>query len=233
MAMDLSFIISVYNVEKYIRTCIESIYQQDLDENSFEVIIVNDGTKDRSMEMIADLIEQHSNIIVINQENQGLSVARNNGIIKAMGEYIAMIDSDDLILKNSMKPLLEKALSSKADLMIADFIELTNEEISTLNHNYPIQKKEITTTEIRGIDILDTTTCKYCWRYLYKREFLLNNHILFEPCLTYAEDVPFITKCLVKARMCQKTTCLLNIYRKGNYSASSILNIQKLNLTQL
>ena len=99
MAMDLSFIIPVYNVEKYIRTCIESIYQQDLDENSFEVIIVNDGTKDRSMEMIADLIEQHSNIIVINQENQGLSVARNNGIIKAMGEYIAMIDSDDLILK--------------------------------------------------------------------------------------------------------------------------------------
>lgn len=193
MAMDLSFIIPVYNVEKYIRTCIESIYQQDLDENSFEVIIVNDGTKDRSMEMIADLIEQHSNIIVINQENQGLSVARNNGIIKAMGEYIAMIDSDDLILKNSMKPLLEKALSSKADLMIADFIELTNEEISSLNHNYPIQKKEITTTEIRGIDILDTTTCKYCWRYLYKREFLLNNHILFEPCLTYAEDVPFIT----------------------------------------
>ena len=94
----LSIIVPVYNVEKYIRTCIESIYRQDLNECDFEVIIVNDGTQDQSMEVIADIIASHSNIKVINQENLSLSVARNNGIAAAKGEYILMPDSDDLLI---------------------------------------------------------------------------------------------------------------------------------------
>ena len=104
--MELSVIIPVYNVEKYIRTCIESIYRQGLSEDHFEVILINDGTQDRSMEVIADIIEAHKNITVINQENQGLSMARNNGIAIAKGEYILMPDSDDLLIENSLKPLL-------------------------------------------------------------------------------------------------------------------------------
>ena len=81
----LSIIVPVYNVEKYIRTCIESIYRQRLDDSCFEVIIVNDGTQDRSMEVIEDIIEKHTNISIINQENLSLSVARNNGIAAAKG----------------------------------------------------------------------------------------------------------------------------------------------------
>ena len=76
----ISFIFPVYNVELYVRASLESIYRQGLDEETFEVIIINDGTKDRSMEMITDIIAQHDNITVIEQENQGLSVVRNKGI---------------------------------------------------------------------------------------------------------------------------------------------------------
>lgn len=83
--LQLSIIVTVYNVEKYIRACMESIFKQGLDEKTFEVIIVNDGTQDRSMEVIQDFIEQHKNITVINQENQGLSMARNNGMAIARG----------------------------------------------------------------------------------------------------------------------------------------------------
>ena len=111
--MDLSIIVPIYNVEQYVRACIESIYQQGLDEDRFEVILVNDGTKDKSMEMIADIIQQHKNITVINQENQGLSMARNNGIAMAKGEYILMPDSDDLLIENSVEPLLEKPWRQK------------------------------------------------------------------------------------------------------------------------
>ena len=93
--MDLSIIVPVYNVEKYIRTCIESIFRQGLDEDCFEVIIVNDGTQDKSMDVIADIIHRHSNIIVIEQESQGVSVARNRGIEMARGEFLIMPDSDD------------------------------------------------------------------------------------------------------------------------------------------
>ena len=119
--LSLSIIVPVYNVEKYIRPCIESIFNQGLDEECFEVIIINDGTKDRSMEIIADIISQHNNITVVNQENQGLSVVRNNGIALAKGEYILMPDSDDLLIENSVPKLLEAALSTKADLVVADF----------------------------------------------------------------------------------------------------------------
>ena len=99
----LSIIIPVYNVEKYIRPCMESIFRQGLDEDDYEVIIVNDGTPDKSMEVIEDIIAAHANITVINQKNLSLSVARNNGIAAAKGEYILMPDSDDFLIENSLK----------------------------------------------------------------------------------------------------------------------------------
>ena len=76
-SINLSIIIPVYNVEKYIRTCLESVYKQGINDEYFEVIIINDGTKDGSIQIIEDLISQHNNIIVYNQENQGISSTRN------------------------------------------------------------------------------------------------------------------------------------------------------------
>jgi glycosyltransferase involved in cell wall biosynthesis len=118
----LSIIVPVYNVEKYVYECVDSIFRQGLDENIFEVIIVNDGTKDNSMAVIRELIASRSNIIVIEQDNLGLSVARNNGIAKATGEYILMIDSDDLLIDSSLQLLLNRALETKVDLVVADFL---------------------------------------------------------------------------------------------------------------
>ena len=112
----LSIIVPIYNVEKYIRMCLESFFRQEMDEETFEVILVNDGTPDKSMEVISDIIEAHQNIHVINQENQGLSMARNNGMEIATGEYILFVDSDDLLIDNSLSFLLSHALTSKAVL---------------------------------------------------------------------------------------------------------------------
>ena len=106
----LSIVIPVYNVENYIRANMESIFRQGLSDDCFEVIIIDDGTNDRSIEVISDIIEQHPNITVVKQENQGLSVARNNGIALATGEYILMPDSDDLLVFDSLPPLLHAAL---------------------------------------------------------------------------------------------------------------------------
>lgn len=83
-------------------------YKQGLDEDRFEVILVNDGTKDKSMEVIQDIILQHKNITVINQENQGLSMARNNGMAIAKGEYLLMSDSDELLPTYSSPEVLGK-----------------------------------------------------------------------------------------------------------------------------
>ena len=89
--VSLSIIIPIYNAEKYIQPCLESIYNQDLQESEFEVILINDGSTDNTSAIIHDFSTKHTNINIINQKNQGLSITRNNGIEKAVGEYIQMI----------------------------------------------------------------------------------------------------------------------------------------------
>ena len=221
--IQLSIIVPVYNVEKYIRACLESVFKQGLNDDCFEVIIVNDGTQDNSMEMITDIVNQHNNITIINQENQGLSVARNYGIAAAKGEYILMPDSDDLLVENSLKLIVHKALESKADMVIADFLRMNDEEIDKLNFIHLIQPS-FETYEKTGKDYfledMLPTEC-YVWRILFRRDFLIENNIFFYPGICF-QDVPFTQECYLKAKKCIRVPKLLNIYRKGhNTSASS------------
>ena len=220
--MDLSIIVPIYNVEKYVRTCIESIYRQGLEEKEFEVILVNDGTKDHSMEMIADIIQQHHNIIVINQANQGLSVARNNGLAQAKGEYVLMIDSDDLLIDNSIKILLKKAIETKAEIVTADYLQMNNDEIEALlsgsTHN---KMEDLVIEEHTGDVFLKEDYCRNIWRNLYRTNFLLSNKITFIPNI-YAEDVPFANECYLKAKKCIKAQWPFLIYRWGNPSQTTM-----------
>lgn len=222
----LSIVVPVYNVEKYIRSCMESIFRQNLDENVFEVIIVNDGTEDRSMEVIQDIINEHSNITVINQENLSLSVARNNGIAKAKGEYILMPDSDDLLIDDSLSLLLEIAIGSKADLVVADFLAMTDEEIDKLTI---IVQPSLTIKERKGDEFflqdLNPSKC-YVWHTLYRRSFLEENNISFVPGIS-CQDVPFTNECYIKSKKCLKINTLLNIYRRRQMSATSFFNKKK------
>lgn len=226
--IDLSIIVPVYNVEKYIRPCFESIFRQGLKDEDFEIIIVNDGTKDKSMEIITSIISQHKNITVINQENQGLSVARNNGIANAKGKYILMPDSDDLLIENSLKPLLRIALESQADLIVADFMSMTDDEIEHTNAS-PLQQKIFDYKEKTGEELflqdLNPNQC-YVWRTLFRREFLLENNLTFVPGI-YIQDVPFTHECFMKAQKCIRTSWQLNIYRRGHESATFSFNLKK------
>lgn len=223
--MDLSIIVPIYNVEQYVRACIESIYRQGLDEDRFEVILVNDGTKDKSMEVIQDIIQQHKNITVINQENQGLSMARNNGMAIAKGEYLLMPDSDDLLIENSVKPLLEKALETKADMVVADFVEMNDEGIKQHDHFQILQGNDKPFFAVKtGEELLLERVV--VWRTLYGKDFISDNHISFYPGITF-EDNPFTLKCYLKAKLCIRAHWLLNIYCIGNATISSPLMFNK------
>ena len=200
----LSIIVPIYNVEKYVRPCLESIFKQGLDDETYELILVNDGTPDRSMEVIADIISQHQNVTVITQENQGLSVARNNGIAAAKGEYILMPDSDDLLIENSLPILLETALTTKADMIDADYVVMNDDAISG---RPDITQKAFEMKEKSGTAMLleeYSPEHSYVWHTLYRRSFLLDNHISFHPGIRF-QDVPFTHECYLKARKCIKT----------------------------
>ena len=227
----LSIIIPVFNVEKYICTCMESIFRQGLDEDIYEVIIVNDGTKDRSIDVIQDIISQHNNCRVLEQKNQGSWAARNTGLSKASGEYILYLDSDDFLIDGSLKPMLEKALETKIDIILADYLTKNDEEIERMKNEPPAQRP-FTVKEKTGeqlfLDDMDPYHC-YVWRCLFRREFLMTNHLYFNPEY-YFQDDPFLHKTYLMANRCIRTPWLLTVYRKGHESATKSYNPRKVKI---
>ena len=215
--LKLSIIVPVYNVEKYIRACLKSIFKQALNDDDFEVIIINDGTEDNSISVIVDLISQHHNIIIVNQENQGSSVAWNKGVAIANGEYILFVDADDLLIERRLKLLLQKAIETKADIIIPEFIEIADEDITeskvallTASH-HPLSFQEVTGEELFLMNH-HPSEC-FVWRKLYKKEFLIQNHLSFVPGIHF-QDIPFTTECYIVARKCFIASQLFYIYRK-------------------
>lgn len=106
--MKLSIIIPVYKVEKYLRKCLESCLKQNVSASEYEIICINDGSPDKCDEILQEYKSQYQNLKVITQDNQGLSMARNNGLKIAKGEYIWFVDSDDWIEKNCLRNLINE-----------------------------------------------------------------------------------------------------------------------------
>lgn len=221
----LSIILPVYKVEDYIRACLVSIFKQGLSDTVFEVILVNDGTPDNSIGVISDIIEQHNNIMVINQDNKGVSCARNVGLKSAQGEYIYFMDPDDLLFDNSLSVLLPKAVTLSVDVLMADYIKFNDgEDISSLVYPGPQLCKEERKSGIESyLEDLSPYEC-YIWRMLLRREFLINNKIDFKPF--WYEDTLFCQECLLKAGTCLKVDYRLYVYRlhKGSFTSSMNLN---------
>ena len=100
--MKLSIVIPVYNVEKYVNRCLLSVLNQKVSSNEYEIVIVNDGSTDSSLSIVEEMIESYNNVILVSQENAGLSAARNRGLLLAKGDYIWFVDSDDWIDDDSL-----------------------------------------------------------------------------------------------------------------------------------
>lgn len=224
--LKLSIIVPVYNVESYIRSCVESLFMQGLDDQDFEVILVNDGTQDKSFEKIGDLIHEHRNVMRIDQENQGLSGARNTGMEYATGQYVLFVDSDDLIVEGCLSKLLPIAIESSADLVVADFLKLSDDEILAYR---PDLSREIDYTTKTGSELfledLDPSQ-NYVWRTLYRREFLEQNNLKFIHGICY-EDMPFTPRCYLMANKCVRAYCDLYLYRMGHNSITSTMSTKK------
>lgn len=226
--LKLSIIVPVYNVEQYIRPCMESIFRQGLDDSNFELILVNDGTQDNSFGVIADIIESHHNIRIIEQKNSGPSIARNNGIKIAKGQYLMFVDSDDLLVDYTVARLLDIAIEQSTDLLVGDFLRLTDEQIA--DGKYEVCLGDVINVK-SGYELyledLDPHEC-YVWRILYRRDFLLENSLLFIVHRFCFEDIPFVHECYLKANKCITVNITAYIYRIGHISITYSMTVDKL-----
>lgn len=222
----LSIIIPIYKVEKYVRECLESILRQGLSEKEYEIILVNDGTPDNSIGVISDIIEGHNNVILINQENQGVSKARNAGLKKSQGKYVYFMDPDDLLVDNALSVLLHRAFSINIDILMADygkFIDGTNhDQLIHVRQNYTESTKS---AEEAFLEDLSPYEC-YIWLLLIRRDFLIDNKIDFKPF--WYEDTLFCQECFLKASSVLKTDFRLYAYRMRSGSFTSSMNVNKM-----
>lgn len=187
----VSIIIPVYNSEKFLQKCLDSIVNQTLQE--IEIICINDGSQDNSRKILQDYKDKDSRITIIDQENGGLSAARNSGLKIVKGEYIGFVDSDDWVAVDFFEKLYNTAVKHNADIAITNVIRVHR---SQKQENYLIYDNETVTddylTKLKLCDIPDKC---YVWNKIYKTEEFKKNNLKFTEGRMY-EDLEFTPRML-------------------------------------
>ena len=206
----ISIIIPVYNVEKYLGECLDTVLKQDIPSSEYEIICINDGSTDNSGDILNEYANTYKNIRVINKSNGGVSSARNMGIDSAKGEYIWFIDSDDIISYNVLSKIKAELNEQKPDLM---FVK-------------PIAFNDGEDTEIykTGSAKEDETTKKYgdwLWTRLIKSSIIRNSGVYFNTNISLAEDHMFCTMLNPYINNITTSDILAYYYRLRENSAST------------
>ena len=194
----VSIIVPVYNGEKTLERCVDSVLKQEYED--FELFLVNDGSTDKTREICDRYAASDERVLVIHKENSGVSESRNMAIAQAHGEYLQFLDCDDWITPDATKLLVRAAREEQADLVIADFYRVIGERLS--------HKGDI------GIDgVMDQEAFVGCmmekpadfyygvlWNKLYRRDLVVQHHLEMNPALRICEDFMFNLEYLRVAR---------------------------------
>ncbi len=195
--MKLSIIIPVYNAEKYLEKCMKSIF--DNIENSFEVILINDGSKDNSLKIIKELMKKYKNIELIDNSNNGVSYSRNLGIKKAKGNYIMFVDADDELKKNWFDKI-NRYMTENYDIVYFSKYNLDSNKNDLLKYIIGYNKENIC---IAGP-----------YSKIFRKEFIEKNNILFNDKIINGEDMLFNIEALSKAKKIQSINEPIYLYRR-------------------
>ena len=212
--MKFSIIIPVYNVEKYIAKCLQSILEQSYVD--YEIIIVNDGSKDGSGAICDDFAERFENITVIHIPNGGVSNARNIALEKASGDFVWFIDSDDYIEPNALECLAKETWQyENLDLLVFDAVvaDEAGNKIGEITCDFP-SGTSMKFESHREFVFANTSL----WNRLFRRDIIEKNQITFEPNITIAEDLLFNYKYLLACQNVyyMKTPFYYYIQRKNS-----------------
>lgn len=183
----ISVIVPVYNVEKYLPQCIDSILKQDFSD--FELLLIDDGSKDKSGLICDEYAWQDKRVKVFHRENGGVSSARNLGIDHAQGKYIAFIDSDDYIDVDYFSILMR----DPADLAVTGYVQFSNSNEDKIIYHSSFIEAIYRFEEFKdGISLLLNRNHTTPWNKLFKTKIIKEYHIYFDPKIRFAEDTVFV-----------------------------------------
>lgn len=217
MKPKVSVIIPVYNAEKYIEKCLDTVCSQTLKD--LEIIVINDGSVDNSLKIINEYKNKDERIVVINSKNQGPSGARNQGLDIAKGDYIGFVDADDWCELTMFEKLYNKATKNNLDIVMC-YATTFNAQTEVYNYedtyfsmkDFPENLKDKTFT-YKDIAEVFFRIPVIAWNKLYKRELIIDNNIKF-PDYLYFEDNVFSLHTLIKAKRIELLEENLIYYRQ-------------------
>lgn len=219
--IQLSIIIPMYNVAQYLTKCIHSVFNQGLNLDEFEVILIDDGSTDDSFVVAQKLTLGKQNVIVVTQKNKGLGGARNTGIRKASGEYLLFLDSDDWYLPNVLSSIWTIANDNQLDIL-----EFAAQGI-TLEGKITYHQAQVSNKILDGIHYYNTVRyMNSACNKLYKRAFLINNDLFFLERI-FIEDFEFNTRVFAQAKRVLATDFLVAQFLKSPNSITRNSDIKK------
>lgn len=196
--MRLSIVVNMYNTAKYMPKCLDSVLNQDIPLSDYEIILVNDGSPDNSLEMAKEYASKYSNIRVLSHENKGLAGARNTGIDAAIGQYLCFVDPDDYIEKNSLSELLLKMDNENLEMLRFNY-QKVDENYNFVKDSKGEAKFDYSDNVISGTEFLANrlgVAC-YVWAYIYRTDFVKSSNIRFFEG-GYFDDTPWLPRLLQK-----------------------------------
>ena len=189
MNTKVSIIIPVYNAEKHLRRCVESVLKQDF--QNFELILMNDGSTDSSAEICNEYKEKDVRVKVVHKENTGVSDTRNQAISISKGEYLQFLDSDDWITPDATGILVRMAELYQCEMVIADFYRVIGDRLA---HKGNIHEDGILTREEFAKEMMENPSDFYygvLWNKLYRRDIIFDHHIFMNENISWCEDFIF------------------------------------------
>lgn len=206
----LSIIVPIYNVEKYLARCLSSIASISLDKDLFEIILINDGSSDRSEAIAQEICLSNSNMIFYSQENRGLSSARNYGLSKSKGKYIWFVDSDDYIETQNFDKIVNIMVENNdIDIIMGTHNFVNSNTFRVVNDNVGDPGQIISGKDA----LLNGYNPGGVWRLIYKRSFLSKNNLDFHVGIS-REDVEFNLKAMALAQKVFVTGIIIYNYIK-------------------
>ncbi len=226
MEPKISVIIPVYNVEKYLRECLDSVINQTLKD--IEIICVNDGSTDNSLEILKEYEKQDSRIKIIDKKNEGAAAARNLGLKSATGDYVIFFDSDDYMEFMALEKLYQNITDNNADISICKSYEFYDGDEEKQITEYAIKNNLLDNKTVFSPQEVSKYIFQFCvgwpWDKLYRREFVLKNGLTFQN-LHHSNDTRFVLLSLACADKISITEdCLVNHRRHKSSLAETRTN---------
>lgn len=188
--MKLSIIVPIYNASLYLERCIDSLLAQGLSVDEYEILLINDGSTDNSLDICLDFQKKESAIVkVFLHKNKGVSFTRNRGIKEAKGEYICFVDADDYLIPNGYRYLIDNYLERHIDVLSFWSMTLDKKQKKHFKENNEVNGKIC--YEITGRDFLKNNVQTFIWSSFYRSDFIKKHHLSFVSNMVIGEDVLF------------------------------------------